>query len=342
MGSFEIRYTIRAKARDKGQTYGVEGPFDDRLYRDPRYRRHSRFREEGVHLGKIISELVEVNWLSIHRTSVESGRRGHQEEGFESTIDQKLKEISLAFSNYFSLLNSKADIETKSFQEYVFLSLLDQTHSGEAVYRQATLEPENKETVVGVLKELGVDIKKASKSVDAHYVRLAQAKSRASAAEQPRFRFSDAMTLSDAHRMGQMTNKWRELQEKRASIFKPRIQFEAIINNLFAGKELHFDPRNAPKVHLQSGEAVDIPVLSSGEKQLFILLGEALLQEERPVVFISDEPELSLHVNWQSTLFGNVRKLNSACQIISATHSPDIVGAFQDRVIKVENCISDV
>ncbi|WP_082785505.1 AAA family ATPase [Gluconobacter japonicus] len=77
-------------------------------------------------------------------------------------------------------------------------------------------------------------------------------------------------------------------------------------------------------------------------KQLFILLGEALLQEGKPVVFISDEPELSLHVEWQSELFKNIRKLNPLSQIISATHSPDIVGKFQENIIKIESCIENV
>ena len=106
--------------------------------------------------------------------------------------------------------------------------------------------------------------------------------------------------------------------------------------------EIHFDERNTPMVHLETDEIVGIEVLSSGEKQLFIILGEALLQEERPVVFISDEPELSLHVSWQAALFEHIRSLNGSCQIISATHSPDIVGSFQDRVIKIEQCIRDV
>lgn len=114
------------------------------------------------------------------------------------------------------------------------------------------------------------------------------------------------------------------------------------MNSLFSGKELHFDQRNIPTIHLLRGDQARIDSLSSGEKQLFILLGEALLQEGRPVVFISDEPELSLHVAWQSVLFENVRKLNPSCQIICATHSPDIVGHFQDRVIQVEDCFLNV
>lgn len=194
---------------------------------------------------------------------------------------------------------------------------------------------------MSVLRDLGVSNAKAERSVNAHYARAAEARKRWQDKSKG-LSLKDAISLSDAARVSEMLKKWRDLQAQREAIFQPRIQFEEIINELFTGKELHFDERNNPVVHLESGETVGIDVLSSGEKQLFIILGEALLQEERAVVFISDEPELSLHVSWQSALFGHIRKLNGSCQIISATHSPDIVGAFQDRVINIEQCISDV
>lgn len=339
MGNFELRYTVKEKSSDKGRTYGVEGPYDDRIYRDYRYARTRRYVEEGARLSKILADLVEVNWLSIHRSSSDLERRHRREEGYESSVDQKLHEISQAFSQYFSLLTSKAEAESKNFQEHVFLSLLDQGRRRGDVLGQVAAKPEDKGTVVGVLRDLGVSNAKATKSVSTHFSRMEEAKKRFADGSST---LEDAVTLSDAERVSEMINEWRDLHSKRRSIFEPRIKFERIINTLLSGKELRFGARNNPKIHLDSGDVVDINVFSSGEKQLFILLGEALLQEGRSVVFISDEPELSLHVSWQSSLFANIRSLNSSCQVISATHSPDIVGAFQDRVIHVEKCISDV
>jgi predicted ATPase len=80
-------------------------------------------------------------------------------------------------------------------------------------------------------------------------------------------------------------------------------------------------------------------MLSSGEKQLLILLSETLLQREQPAVFIADEPELSLHVLWQEKLVGSLRSLNPSAQIIAATHSPDIVGPLADHAIDMETLI---
>jgi predicted ATPase len=108
----------------------------------------------------------------------------------------------------------------------------------------------------------------------------------------------------------------------------------------FLNKTLFFNERNIPLVKVSTGEEFGVEVLSSGEKQLFILLGEVLLQEGAPNLFLADEPELSLHVQWQSNLVQNMRSLNSDMQIIFATHSPDIVSVYSPNVIDAAKVIA--
>ena len=73
--------------------------------------------------------------------------------------------------------------------------------------------------------------------------------------------------------------------------------------------------------------------LSSSEKQLLILFIEALLQRQRPYIFLADEPELSLHIAWQRNIIAAIRSLNSNAQIVVATHSPEIAGKFKDCLL---------
>ena len=68
-----------------------------------------------------------------------------------------------------------------------------------------------------------------------------------------------------------------------------------------------------------------------------ILLTETLLQQKQPFVFIADEPELSLHIEWQRNLISSIRKLNPNAQIIFATHAPEIAGNYSTRLINMEN-----
>jgi len=339
MGSYDLKYTVKESATGQSNTFGVEGPFEERLYREPRNLRSRRAHEAGAKLSAIMTELVEVNWISVHRASMDRSTRYQRDDEFDTTIDQRVNEIAKKFASYFSLLSNKAAEESKYFQETVFLSLLEQEHSGMSIFSVEPPQSGERETIVGVLRDLGVSNTKAHRSVTGHYSRLDQAVKKLPANA---LNIEDAIALSDSIRVRKTIAGWQELNRKREEIFKPRYLFESIINELFSGKELHFDARNNPNIHLSQKVMVPIDVLSSGEKQLFIILGEALLQEGRPVIFISDEPELSLHVSWQNALFKNVRKLNTSCQIISATHSPDIVGEFQKNVINIEKCIRNV
>ena len=64
--------------------------------------------------------------------------------------------------------------------------------------------------------------------------------------------------------------------------------------------------------------------LSSGEKQMFYILLQALIQDGKPNISLLDEPEISLHIEWQRDLIYNIRQLNKNCQIIAATHSSNM------------------
>ncbi|EJX1328846.1 ATP-binding protein, partial [Vibrio parahaemolyticus] len=120
-------------------------------------------------------------------------------------------------------------------------------------------------------------------------------------------------------------------------IFLPRDTFLDIINSMMQRKRFSINAQNELQITTQSGKNLPINRLSSGEKQLLIVLGEALLQEKKSWVYIADEPELSLHVKWQESLVGNLRAINPNAQIIFATHSPDVVSVFGNKVFDMEN-----
>lgn len=80
--------------------------------------------------------------------------------------------------------------------------------------------------------------------------------------------------------------------------------------------------------------------LSSGEKQMLIILLTALVQDKQPAIMLMDEPEISLHTDWQETLIDNIRKLNENVQIIIATHSPSIIiNGWQDKVFEISDLL---
>lgn len=78
-------------------------------------------------------------------------------------------------------------------------------------------------------------------------------------------------------------------------------------------------------------DAIDSGVLSAGEKQMLSFLCYNAFAKNS-VVFI-DEPELSLHPDWQRRLFPTLLTQQSNNQFIIATHSPFIYSKYQDKEI---------
>jgi predicted ATP-binding protein involved in virulence len=70
--------------------------------------------------------------------------------------------------------------------------------------------------------------------------------------------------------------------------------------------------------------------LSSGEQHELVLLYELLFKVQPNSLVLIDEPELSLHVGWQSQFLKDLQEIAELADldILIATHSPDII---QDR-----------
>ena len=77
--------------------------------------------------------------------------------------------------------------------------------------------------------------------------------------------------------------------------------------------------------------------LSSGEKQLILLLSNTILARDQSGIFIIDEPELSLNVKWQRTLVGALLRCaeGSRIQYLLASHSLELITLHKDNAIRL-------
>lgn len=81
--------------------------------------------------------------------------------------------------------------------------------------------------------------------------------------------------------------------------------------------------------------------LSSGEKQMLIILTSALINGRHESIMIMDEPEISLHFDWQRRLIEDIMTLNPKMQVIIATHSPAVVmNGWIDRVSEISELVT--
>ena len=112
---------------------------------------------------------------------------------------------------------------------------------------------------------------------------------------------------------------------------RPRKKIQEIVEKFVTGpKVIEFSPGGIQVVN-EDGEGIDLARLSSGEKQLLRML-VAGVDAERQVMII-DEPELSLHIDWQRDLLGAIESLAEETQVIVATHSPEIMATVSDEQI---------
>lgn len=156
---------------------------------------------------------------------------------------------------------------------------------------------------------------------------------------------------------------------EQSEMIKKRIDcFFRLVNSLFeeTGKEIKIDPASNNLVFAINGtekflavdgkrltvndkflvtprDTIQLEHLSSGEKQMLLILTTVFLQEEKPNILLMDEPEISLHISWQDKLVGLIRELNPNCQLILTTHSPNIfVNGWEDKIVFLQDIESEV
>lgn len=126
-------------------------------------------------------------------------------------------------------------------------------------------------------------------------------------------------------------NAAQQLSEKKR-------RFQDIVDELFreTGKNI---VRTENEIRFtQIGEVLLPYQLSSGEKQILAILLTVLVEDDLPYVLFMDEPEVSLHIEWQKRLIDLCLELNPNVQIILTTHSPAVVmNGWVDSVTEVSD-----
>lgn len=135
-----------------------------------------------------------------------------------------------------------------------------------------------------------------------------------------------------------------EVERKRAatlSLAKKRFQDQ--IDELFSYTRKKIDRKRNDIAFYQDGELLLPYKLSSGEKQMLVILLTVLVQDNEHCVLFMDEPEASLHIEWQQKLIAMIRELNPNVQIILTTHSPALImEGWLDAVTEVSDITTNI
>jgi len=122
-----------------------------------------------------------------------------------------------------------------------------------------------------------------------------------------------------------------ENKHQRENFFAPINRIDEIVEDIFLrkgiiiGNTLSFGEKK---------ESIESELLSAGEKQMLGFISYNAFYKEIPIII--DEPEISLHVDWQRRLLSILDSQESNNQIIVASHSPFIYSKYSDKEIYLD------
>ena len=120
------------------------------------------------------------------------------------------------------------------------------------------------------------------------------------------------------------------MERERASVLAPLEAVRELVEKLFQHSGILLNSR---LTFGDAANAVSSETLSAGEKQMLSFICYNAFNKNA-VIFV-DEPELSLHVDWQRQLFPILQEQGTNNQFIIATHSPFIYSRYPDKEILV-------
>ncbi|MGK9339608.1 AAA family ATPase [Sinorhizobium meliloti] len=140
-------------------------------------------------------------------------------------------------------------------------------------------------------------------------------------------------------RINVISDTVKRYNQYRSTLMSPVDKYLKLIGKFLndSGKSVKFNDRGYIYVEIDGVEGErPISSLSSGEAQIFVILTHlSFNQDAQKNVFIIDEPELSLHVQWQELFVDSLKEANPNIQYIMATHSPSIILDNVDRCIDI-------
>lgn len=308
------------------------------------YRNRLESRRLFVHLRDRLDELVNVSWLSINRISESTDRADRRMMELARTdVDLKLSQLMNKIISYRLQLETNVNERTKKFNEDLVSLLLynDAYDAFPSFEKIKEFMSYSKDDIIRELHKVYSyfgDARVHTDDIKQHVEKVVHIVDKIDT--HGSFSPEEMLSLSLMSRTVAILKLSSDYQAERAQILEPIKTYIDILSQYLKDKKMEFDTSSSKLIpHVMTGNgkyrALDVSALSSGEKQILILLTETLLQQNKPFIFMADEPELSLHIEWQRNLITSIRSLNPNAQIIFATHAPEIAANHSKKIINM-------
>lgn len=119
--------------------------------------------------------------------------------------------------------------------------------------------------------------------------------------------------------------------------------FQEIVGNKINNKDLHIQYDKGFYFTSKYGDKKELKLseLSSGEQHQIVLFYELIFLAKTGTYYLIDEPEISLHVDWQRSFLDDISRVEKlrGHKFIIATHSPQIIGSKRSLCVALDGGI---
>lgn len=119
--------------------------------------------------------------------------------------------------------------------------------------------------------------------------------------------------------------------------------FQEIVGSKINNKNLHIQYDKGFYFTSKYGDKKELKLseLSSGEQHQIVLFYELIFLAETGTYYLIDEPEISLHVDWQRSFLDDISRVEKlrGHKFIIATHSPQIIGSKRSLCVALDGGI---
>ncbi len=307
-----------------------------------------RAAEEAQKIKQKLSSFVAVASLSVYRIGgeIDPDFRERMVRRYTSAVDVRLLSLMQRLTQYQLELSNAAREISANLQRDVLTSLLYAEDKGRnSGYSLDFDEVVERQNLVSAYRQLGVGGNEVAKKIQDHLAavgttvknlrQMAEASSKGDSKTEIDLPV-DFAALEAFKLTSKVVAKSLDAERRIKEIFSQVNLFISTLKSFIKDKNLIF---SAGELSVSNGGPIPLPKLSSGEKQLLILFIEALLQRQKPFIFLADKPELSLHIAWQRNIISAICSINPNAQIIVATHSPEVAGKFRFAILDMEDIL---
>lgn len=110
------------------------------------------------------------------------------------------------------------------------------------------------------------------------------------------------------------------------------IDVHEVLDNFFSSTGKTSIKDSGTFMFMSGNDKINYLQLSTGEKQLLLVLLKAFNTETQNGIMLLDEADLGMHIEWKEKLISTLREINPNLQIITTTHAPSIIKGWFENV----------